>query len=67
LAIAFNNTRSSLLAISKTIVFVFECLYDLYTVPYKGITFLLDSSLITCHLLLPASRELVGVKLRKGG
>jgi hypothetical protein len=34
---SFNNGRCSLLAISKTIVFVFLCLYSLPAVPYKGI------------------------------
>ena len=67
LAMAFNNARYSLLAISKTIVFVFLCLYSLLAVPYKDIAFLLDSSLISCHLPLSASREFAGVGLGKGG
>jgi hypothetical protein len=63
----FNNTCYSLFAISKTIVFVFLCLYSLSAALYKDIAFLLDSSLITCYLPLLASREFVDVKLRKRG
>ena len=63
---AFNDTRYSLLAILKTIVFVFLCLYSLPAVPYKDIAFLLDSSLISRHLPFPASREFAGVGLGKG-
>jgi hypothetical protein len=67
LAIAFNDTRYSLFAISKMIVFIFLCLYSLSAVPYKDIAFLLDSSLISCHLPLLASGEFAGVRLGKRG
>jgi hypothetical protein len=63
LAVATDDSRYSLFTVLKMKVFILLCLLSISPAPYKGVALLLDSSLISCHLPLLASRELVGVGL----